>query len=301
VSSSRKRPPNAQASGSARSLYENCLKLEKQSNRRSLDQLKETLVRDLTFRGSIFDAFTKRSSDPLVAELEGAVKYDYLLEIFRKTKNPDERLHILAQWLWAELDQLPEDSLGKETVARLSSADRERLRRLPLNDFYYTQLIQTWLPYAERLFQDAKGPGSTSRRLRQDLLSLGYEKNAVETYLSMSWKSSIEFTCQWLATRGGIKMLKPRKDPDMARTLRNAYSRILGQGAPADLRCNFCEKSAVADFYAEDIGSVSNCAAHSAEHLPTSSSEAWIDLVGRRWWRAGKSIRCEPPPIDTSK
>jgi hypothetical protein len=205
------------------------MKLEKQTDRKSLDRLKAALVRDLTFRGPVFDAFSTWNTDPASAEHERAARYEVLLKFFRETKNPDERLGILAQWLWAELDQSPEDSLGKEGVAHLSSAGQERLGRLPLNDFRYTQLVRTWLPYADRLFQDAKMPG---RRLKEHLLSLGYEKTAVETYLKKSWRSRIEFTCDWLAARGGIEMLKAREDSDIARTLRNAYTRILGRGAP---------------------------------------------------------------------
>jgi hypothetical protein len=290
VSSSKKHPPKPQASGEVRSLFENCLKLERQRTRRSLDRLNAAFIRNSTFRASVFDAFSTKNNVPVSAESERALKYELLLEIFRNTRNPDERLRILAQWLWAELGQSPEVSLGAEVAARLSSVVKKRLRSFPLNDLYYTQLVLTWLPYTEHLFQDAQRSGSKSDSLED------YEKNAVEIYLSKSWRSRIEFTCEWLAERGGIETLKARKDPDMARRLVNACSRILGRGAPHLLKCDFCGKAAVADFYAKGDGSAFHCAVHRAEQLPTSLSEAWPDHAGRRWWRAGKTIRCELPP-----
>jgi len=265
--------------------------MEGRTDRKSLEQLKTVLVRDLTFRGPIFDAFSARNIDPARADPEQAARYEVLLKFFRETKNPDERLRILAEWLWAELDQSPEDSLGKEAVTHLTSAVRVSLRRFPLNDFYYAHLVRTWLPYVERLFQDAQV--QSGRRLKEDLLSLGYDKIAVGTYVSKTWRSTIEFTCQWLAMRGGIEMIKPREDTDMARTLRNAYSRIFGQGAPHLLECEFCGMSAVGDFYAEGHTSVSHCDAHGADQLPTSSSGDWTDRAGRRWWRDDKAIRCD--------
>lgn len=290
MSSSKKRPPKPQASEDVGTLFENCLKLEKQRTRKSLDRLQADTIRDLTFRTSLFDVFSERNSASASAESAGALKYKLLLEVFRNTKNPDERLLILAQWLWAELGQSPEVSLGEEVASRLSSAVKKRLKSFPVNDLYYTHLVLTWLPYTQRLFQDAQRPGSKS-----DSLDV-YEKTAVQIYRSKSWRSQIEFTCEWLAARGGIETQKARKEPDMARRLVNACSRILGRGAPHLLKCGFCGKSAVADFYAEGDGSVYHCAAHASERLPTTLSEAWPDHAGRRWWRAGKIIRSELPP-----
>jgi hypothetical protein len=278
-----------------RSLFENCLKLERQRTRRSLDQFNAAIIRDLRFRTSLFDVFPERNSASASAESARAFKYKLLLEVFRNTKSPDERLLILAQWLWAELGQSPEVSLGEEVASRLSSAVKKRLKSFPLNDLYYTNLVLTWLPYTQRLFQDAQRPGSKSDSLED------YEKNAVQIYRSKSWRSPIEFTCEWLAARGGIETLKARKDPDMARRLVNACARIVGRGAPHLLKCDFCRKSAVAEFYAKGDGSAFHCAMHVAEQLPTSLSEAWPDHAGRRWWRAGKTIRCALPAALSSK
>jgi hypothetical protein len=138
-------------------------------------------------------------------------------------------LGVFARWLWAELDVLPEDSIGKAAVARLSSEALKSVRAAKWNDLYYTQLVLIWLPYVERLFQDASECSASGSR-NQCLRSLGYDAGAVDIFLTKSWRSPIEFTCECLAARGGIQMVKPRQDPDMARTLRNAYTRVLGQG-----------------------------------------------------------------------
>jgi len=215
-----------------RSLFENCQRLQEQTNRESLDRVKAALVRELTFRGLVFDAFSKPRSDAASPEAELAARYQLLLKLFREATKADDRLHVIAQWLWAELGAPPETLLGETTTKHLVTHAQKRVSGLQLNDFYYAQVVQHWLPYAERLFQDARSGRTTPRTLNASLRSLGHDPIAVDVFFRKKWRSQIEFTCEWLAARGGIKMLKARRDPDMARTLRNAYSRILGQGVP---------------------------------------------------------------------
>jgi hypothetical protein len=221
---------SAMGRGSVSELYKEWSALEKSWPRSAVDRLKFVLARDLTFRGRFFRAFSagprvSTSSDP-----ELAARYRALVESFRKTQHPDDRLNLFAQWLWVELQITPEDALGEKEVERLSFGARKRLRGIPFNDMYYAQRVRIWLAYSERLFQDAKAANIPNRETH--LRTLGYDPSAVEVFISKRWRSAVEFTCEWLATRGGIEPVKPRKDPDLARTLRNAYTKISGRGAP---------------------------------------------------------------------
>jgi hypothetical protein len=211
-------------------LFEECSALEKSWSRSAIDRLKFVLARDLTFRGKFFRAFSVRPVVSTLSDPELAARYRALVESFRKTRHPDDRLNLFAQWLWAELEIAPDEALGEKEVERLSFEARERFRGIPFNELYYARLVQIWLLYSERLFQDAKAANIPNRETH--LRTLGYDSSAVEIFTSKGWRSAVEFTCEWLATRGGIETVKARKEPDPARTLRNAYTKIFGRGAP---------------------------------------------------------------------
>jgi hypothetical protein len=202
--------------------------LERKWSRASIDRIKADLVDHLTFRGPVFDAFSRPKSDSASPDSELAARYRVLLNAFRDATT-DERLRFFALWARAELNILPKDSMGSEVVERLSAEEKKRVSKIPLNDLRYAGIVRAWLPYVDRLFHDAK---SVSSSLGESLRSLDYDQLAVEIFTTKRWRSPIEFICEWLAGRGGIQKEKPRKDPDISRTLRNAYSRIFGSGAP---------------------------------------------------------------------
>jgi hypothetical protein len=283
-------------SAKVRSLYERCLESEKKSTRKSFENLKNKFARELVFGGPILRAFSTWEQTSDFLESDPAAESALLHKMFRDAKSPDKRLRLFAQWVWGQLGIRPESSLGKDVVAKLTATTLKRLRRIPWNDLYYAHLIQIWRPYADSLFNDAETLRNLGGSLEQRLSSLDYDNGAIEIFLSKTWRSPIEFTCEWLAARGGVKMLKPRQDPDIARTLRNAYTKVFGKGAPHLLLCIFCGKPAVSEFHASDRVSASHCASHTVERLPISSSEAWLDLSGRRWWRSGRTIYCQPSP-----
>lgn len=304
MSSSGKQSPKTVAVGAAGpadvpSLYDQCSASEKKLTRESFDKLKRQLVYELTFRGPIFDAFSNKNKASPAQASELVARYSLLRAMFREARCADDRLWVFAQWLWAECDVQPEDSLGEELLARLTLDTLKRVNKIPWNDFYYAKLVEIWLPYSKRLFEDAEKTGAHGDNLTKSLESLGFRSDIVIIFVDKSWRSPIEFTCEWLATRGGIAMLKPREDPNISRTLRNAYSRVFGTGAPHLVTCIFCAKPAVSEFYAHDHISASHCEDHAAERLPNSSVNALADSAGRRWWRSGDIIHCERPATGT--
>ena len=299
MSSSSKHPPKKAAVGAAgptdvHTLYDQCSASEKALTRDSFDKLKMHLVRELHFRIPIFDVFSDKNYASPVQASELVSRYSLLRAVFREAMCADDRLRAFARWLWAELDVQPEDSLGEELMARLTSDTRKRVNKIPWNDFYYASLVEIWLRYSKRLFADAADAKAHGANLTQSLESLGFRSDIVNIFVDKSWRSPIELTCEWLAGRGGIQMSKARKDADMARTLRNAYSRVRGARSRRQLKCIFCAKPAVSEFYAHDLIMASHCEDHAVERLPDLLS-AWSDSVGRRWWRSGGIIYCELP------
>jgi hypothetical protein len=233
MSSSGNRPRKTAAVGAGGptdvlTLYDQCLAAERALTRDSFDKLKMHLVRELHFRIPIFDVFSDKNYAAPVQDSDLVARYNLLRAVFREPMCADDRLRIFARWLWAELDVQPEDSLGEELMARLTADTLKRLNKIPWNDFYYASLVEIWLRYSKRLFQDAENINKQGGNLKQSLGSLGFRSDIVNIFLNKSWRSPIELSCEWLATRGGIRMLKPRKDPELGRTLRNAYTRVRG-------------------------------------------------------------------------
>lgn len=195
------------------------------------------LVRDLayalTFHGHILRAFSARRNDSRASEAELAARYRLILKFVSAAKDTDERLRAFAQWTWAELGVEPNDALGAEAVSRLISDNLKRVRQIPFNDLRYAGIVKAWLPYAEGLLNDVEKCRPVVRDVQNELRKLGYDSSFVELAASKSWRSAVALTCEWLAMREGIEKVKQRRTgEDTARTLRNAYTRILGRRAP---------------------------------------------------------------------
>ncbi|MGH9690349.1 MAG: hypothetical protein ACRD4C_04500 [Candidatus Acidiferrales bacterium] len=274
-----------------RRLFESCSESEKAWSRNPLNKIGADLLRHLTFRGPLFYAFSESKSGSNTPDADRAARYMILLNLLRGRLSTNERLAILTQWAWAEANITPEDFLGSELASRLASETRKRMANFPINDLYYAGLVQIWLPYIARLFRDAEG-ASSAHDPKQKLLRLGHDPAAVEI-VKKTQRSPVAFTCEWLAGRTGIAMKKPRQDADISRTLKNAYSRIFGSGAPRKLICTFCGGVATGEFETADHIFASHCNEHRREFLPGSASEAWTDSEGRLWWLSGSSIRCQ--------
>jgi hypothetical protein len=119
------------------------------------------------------------------------------------------------------------------------------------------------------------------------LRDLGYSPGALNVLErrapSRNWRSAVEFTCAWVAQKGGSAD---------AETLRNAYSRVFGRRMLRGLNCSFCTKPAGNEFWAYGEP-VLHCTEHGTDQLPTSESAALPDRMGRRWWREDLNIRSD--------
>lgn len=273
-----------------RGLFEQCSQAEQQWNDTGVDRIESELILRLVFRGPVFGAFGTASHG---TESELTARYHLLRKLSQQAPDADQRLNIFAQWAWGELDIPPMDSIGPDAVVRLSAAAQAQISAIPFNDLRYAGLVRIWLPYIERLFHDAKSKIDGPSAAKKHLLALKYDQSAIDIFTAKEWRSLVQFTCEWLATRGGIIMEKPRSDSDTARTLVNAYSRIFGSGAPHLLTCSFCGQKAVADFESQNGVSASGCVEHVPERLPASASEALRDLQGRGWYRSGTDVCCD--------
>lgn len=198
-----------------------------------MNKLARDLACALTFHGSIFRAFSARSTDSAASEAELAARYRLIREFMSTAKDTDERLRAFAQWAWAEVGVEPNEALGAEAASRLISDNLKRVRQIPFNDLRYAGMVRAWLPYAERLLKDVEKCRAGVRDVQNELRKLGYDSFFAELAASKSWRSAVALTCEWLAMREGIEKVKPRKTgEDTARTLRNAYTRIFGRRAP---------------------------------------------------------------------
>jgi hypothetical protein len=245
-------------------------------------KVREIFIREMTFQG--------------VPGLEKCVghgeKYSFLLDLLKRSGNSDTIWYILANWLQSEGICTPEKLLPEDVFRRITQAARKKLAKLSWTDYYYTDLIRAWLPYSQALLQGIKALNPRElEKLAGQLRELGDEADSIRLATRRRRPSAVTLTCAWLADRGVVRPAKRRKDPDPVRTLRNAYSRLCGSGAPRPLRCAFCEKSAISEFRAQDLTSALHCEKHTPEGLPTSPDEPWRDRKRRRWWRSGTEIR----------
>ena len=85
-----------------------------------------------------------------------------------------------------------------------------------------------WLPYSQAQMADAEILRQQGKDPAPELVGLGYSAFPAANSARKRWRSPVEFTCEWLAERSGLPLAKPKRDPNPARTLRNAYSRVYG-------------------------------------------------------------------------
>lgn len=211
-----KHPPQKQPAKdkNASGLFEKCLARERALKQVKFLELKEALV----------SAFLNRplcESDPSAApEMRQLATYLVLRKALKDAKNNEERWCYLARWLKQESICEPNQFLPKATYRQLTVKYRKRLKGISFTDPFYFELVRTWEPYFERLLDDRKN----SRDL-QKLASLGYSRESVNLVITKSWRSAVDVSCEWLAQREVVST-KRKTQQDVARTLRNAYSRV---------------------------------------------------------------------------
>ncbi len=264
------------------SLYEQCKRNERQVTRSSYEKLNNLLVEELAFGKPV-----------IPSSLTGdRWRYAYLLTLLRKARDTDTKWYILANWLKHENVCRPREFLPQQVFVRLTAGDNRRAGRVGWNDFYYASMIQAWLPYCQSLLEDIKATAHGSKNQATHLQELGYDPGLVIRALpgvpgTRPRRSAMELACEWLAQRGTVVAAKKRRDPDLPKTLRNAYSRVMRY-----FRCAFCNKLATGKLLAGRSAFASTCEDHTADQLPTSSRRGWHDRYGRHWWLSGGEIRC---------
>lgn len=162
-------------------------------------------------------------------------RYFLLVETLRQAKDKDKLWLFLALWLKQEAVREPEHFLPPETYQRLTLKSRQRFRGISFSDMKYSELVRCWMPYFERLLEDRNRNHSIAPSVHAELSALGYDSKAVELIMSRRWRSAVELSCEWLAAHKVIHT--NRVDPDLARTLSNAHSRVnsaISKGSPTE-------------------------------------------------------------------
>jgi hypothetical protein len=216
------------AAAEVRALYQACRSAEERVNEEA-KRSKSAMAEALTFGGQVPEGFYEQRSGAETPDSELAARYNLLLDLFRQAKHPQDRLKVFAEWLWTELRMPPKRSLGADVTKGLTADAKAKQSGVPFNDLRYAWIVEAWLPYSGRLFA-AGGELRETHNATKRLQDLGYDVDAAQVFLEKTWRSQIEFICAWLAQRGGIQMPKKRADPDIARTLRNSYTKIFGRG-----------------------------------------------------------------------
>jgi hypothetical protein len=150
--------------------------------------------------------------------------YLTLVQTLKKIENNDDLWFFLALWLKHEAIREPEEFLPAAIYKRLTRNVRKRIQGISFTDMRYFELVQCWNPYFTRLLENSERLRSSHADLQKELCSLGYELKAIGLIKQKRWRSAIELACEWLAMRQIIPA--KNNDPDPARMLRNAYSRI---------------------------------------------------------------------------
>jgi hypothetical protein len=200
-----------------RALYDQCRSKEILVTPDRWNKFKEVAIQQVVFYPPIFG----RDPDVFFPE----EKYTILRGLLQQADNRDAIWRVLANWLKCEGIRTPKEWLPKSVFQRLTQEKRKRLNKLSSSDFYYAELVSVWLPYVQAFLQESKVTGApmSDDRLRD----LGFDPNLVTLGAGTRKRSSeISLTCEWLAQRGVVQPTKRRADPDPARALRNACSRM---------------------------------------------------------------------------
>jgi hypothetical protein len=234
--------PTILSSQDPRSLYSECKDRERALLSWDLSEFKNKLTTLLAFPISTGPMPKRNSAErPILANAHTGNRkpasqrklekvnppldaYLTLVQTLKKIEDNDDLWFFLALWLKQEAIREPEESLPAAIYKRLTRNVRKRIQGISFTDMRYFELVRCWEPYFARLLEDRKRLRSSLADLQKELCALGYEPKAVELIKQKRWRSAIELACEWLAERQIIPAKS--KQPDPARTLRNAYSRI---------------------------------------------------------------------------
>jgi hypothetical protein len=270
-------------------LFKRCVAGQESLGRRNPREFRDFFSRQLLFADRLFPPAPKLDRDDLLI-WKGQL-YEALVEMLKTAPDVDSFWYRLAQWLRSEGIREPGDFVPPEILQKLTSGT-------PFSgaDIRNTYAVRIWLPYTEPLVRKAKRlRQQNTKDLRKRLLELGYDSAAVGLITvgardQKLWRSAVEFTCEWVASRTFDTETVYQKE-----TLVNSYSRFIGTRLRLS-KCSFCEKPAENEFWAYG-DPILHCRKHRADCLPTTEKSALPDRFGRRWWREDSEIRCTTPAV----
>jgi hypothetical protein len=279
------REPVGDAPDEIRALFTNCVRRQRVATPAKFEAVRVRAIQDLTFFPPSSPKFD--SLDEVL--IWRGLLYGKLLSSLRSAQN-DEFWYRLALWIKSEGIREPEQFLPRDVYKRLTKEAEQQVKDSGLfgtGDFN-AYLVRIWLRYTEPLLRKAKWlrqrkpPCDVKRELERN----GFDPKILAVLegktKKQNWTSAVEFTCAWVAERGGAAD---------AETLRNAYSRAYGQRMLSRISCSFCEKPAVNEFWVRG-DPILHCREHRADGLPATENSARTDRFGRRWWREDLEIRC---------
>jgi hypothetical protein len=203
-------------------LHQQCQGNEDRSRKVDLEKVKLVFAKGYVFPKVLFPAAPCRRSLPgkpaqrdrafrIETGLCDGNKYRWILDLLRNAKNPRDKLFVLAWWLKQENICEPAEILGIDELRRLAS---RYFGFMSAPEFQYASAVNAWVPYFQRLLQDLRFTGSSSKLVQQ-----GYEPSAVDAALRKRKPASA--ACEWLARRSGSMVEAP--------SFANAYSRTYGK------------------------------------------------------------------------
>jgi hypothetical protein len=151
-----------------------------------------------------------KASQNRTERLGDAEKYAVMLAWLRKCGTSEDRLFILANWLYQEGICEPEDLLGQQGFQPYVT---KALAGLSLTDFRQAAIVDTWRPYFEKLLVARKKLAGSKAKL----LQMGFDNGAIEATLRK--RKPIPAACEWLSVRLAVEPT----------ALVNAYSRVFSE------------------------------------------------------------------------
>jgi hypothetical protein len=264
-----------------RALFDRCVQKERDRLRGGTNNVEPTV--QLIFAENAGPKFTTPpyNGDSLLWK---SLYLDFVEEL--KTASDMRLWYLLGVWLKDEGIRNPETFFPRKILKELTKEFG-----ISQADLRNVNALRLWLPYTEPLVRKARWlrkqevkPDALNARLEQ----LGYDDGAVSLSATKPWRSPVEFTSEWVASRTLSSDNEYQRE-----TLVNSYSRYFKEWRPL---CFLCWERAVGEFWVCEKP-IAHCQVHSPDKLPESENDAWLDRAGRRWWRQEFEIRYTMPAV----
>jgi hypothetical protein len=208
-------------------LFERCEFEERHAKEAKVTDALERAARFHVFERPLFTKGLEKANSRKIV-IRGR-RYSELLRDLRKVKDIESRWILIARWLKNEGICEPEEFLPPPVLRRALKRVRSATTKLSPTKLHYWRLMTIWMPYFDSLFHDRSAVSKTHRRVEDELMKLGYSRDAVkfsrprnEEEFSMRKRSSVQAVAGWLEERGPLRGAKHVS----AGTLKNAYSDV---------------------------------------------------------------------------